>query len=166
MPQCPQCNKQLTTLVRKCPTCQAELDLLVDFAGQLQGGIERADSLLRSGELAKGVWAYLEVLETDPDNPAARRQVAQVVTAVRQFDLSSPERRRAAGLPPAEPKPSFWREVGWKLALGILLFAGTFSMGFLAGARSNLIPPAAGPKEEEPAKNDAMGPLKKAMKEE
>jgi hypothetical protein len=159
MPQCPQCNKPLATLVRRCPTCQADLDLLVDFAGQLQRGIEKADALARSGDLPKSIWAYLEVLEADPDNPTARRQVAQVVTAIRQFDLSSPERRRAAGLPPEEPKKSLWRDVGLKVTLAVLLFAGIFSMGFLAGARSSFVAAPSREKGDEalPPDNTAGG---------
>ena len=39
------------------------------------------------------MWAYLEVLEVDPDNATARRQVGKVVTAVRQFDQTAPGRR-------------------------------------------------------------------------
>jgi hypothetical protein len=71
----------------------ADLDLLVDYVSHLQGGLERADNLTRAGELGQAVWAYLEVLEVDPDNPTARRQVGQVATAVRQFDRSAPGRR-------------------------------------------------------------------------
>src|ERR1700741_233249 len=93
MPTCPQCNKNLVELTRRCSSCQADLDLLVDYVSHLQGGLERADNLTRAGELAQAVWAYLEVLEVDPDNPTARRQVGQVATAVRQFDQTAPGRR-------------------------------------------------------------------------
>src|SRR5438128_759978 len=86
MPQCPQCKKQLRELVRRCPTCQADLDLLVDYVSHLNGGLERAENLTRAGELGQAFWAYLEVLEVDPDNTPAKKQVGQVVTAVRQFD--------------------------------------------------------------------------------
>ena len=82
MPTCPQCTKPLREFSRRCPSCQADLDLLVDYVSQLQGGLERAENLTHSGELGKAFWAYLEVLETDPDNAAARRQVGQVVTAI------------------------------------------------------------------------------------
>jgi hypothetical protein len=71
----------------------ADLDLLVDYVSHLQGGLERAENLTRAGELGQAVWAYLEVLEVDPDNVAARRQVGQVATAVRQFDRTAPGRR-------------------------------------------------------------------------
>jgi hypothetical protein len=59
----------------------------------LQEGLVRADALTKQGELGEAVWAYLEVLEVDPDNATARRQVGQVVTAVRQFDKAAPGRR-------------------------------------------------------------------------
>src|SRR6202011_318481 len=92
MPQCPQCNKPLRELVRRCPSCQADLDLLVDYVSHLRGGLERAEALTKAGELGQAVWAYLEILEVDPDNAAAKRQVSQVATAVRQFDRSAPGR--------------------------------------------------------------------------
>src|SRR6516162_7348409 len=66
MLKCPQCTKPLRELSRHCPTCKADLDLLVDYVSNLQGGLERAESFVRAGELAQAVWAYLEVLEVDP----------------------------------------------------------------------------------------------------
>jgi hypothetical protein len=39
------------------------------------------------------MWAYLAVLEVDPDNPQAKRQVGQVAAAVRQFDRIAVGRR-------------------------------------------------------------------------
>ncbi len=131
MPQCPQCTKPLREIARRCPSCQADLDLLVDYVSHLQGGLERAENLTRAGELGQAVWAYLEVLETDPDNPAARRQVGQVVTAVRQFDAVTPARRWANRLPPL-PKPTAgpawlrWALMGTALALA-------FAAGLLLG---------------------------------
>src|SRR6202048_2500587 len=104
MPQCPQCNKPLRELVRRCPSCQADLDLLVDYVSHLRGGLERAQDLTKAGELGQAVWAYLEVLEVDPDNSAAKKQVAQVATAVRQFDFTAPGRRWAQGLDPYPKK--------------------------------------------------------------
>lgn len=98
MPKCPQCSKPLRDLTRRCPSCQADLDLLVDYVSHLQGGLQRAENLTRAGELGEAVWAYLEVLETDPDNRTAQKQVRRVVTAVRRFDVSTPARRIAAGL--------------------------------------------------------------------
>src|SRR5919107_1426650 len=90
---CPQCKKRTQGLLRKCQTCQTDLSLLVDYVGHLQDGLVRAEVMTRTGELGEAVWAYLEVLEVDPDNATARRQVGRVVTAVRQFDNASPSRR-------------------------------------------------------------------------
>jgi hypothetical protein len=67
--------------------------LLVNYVENLQDGLVRADALTKQGELGEAVWAYLEVLEVDPDNATARRQVGQVVTAVRQFDRAAPGRK-------------------------------------------------------------------------
>ena len=100
MPNCPQCTKPLREIVRRCPSCQADLDLLVDYVSHLQGGLERAENLVKAGELGQAIWAYLEVLEVDPDNPQARKQIGLVVTAVRQFDTVMPGRRWANNLPP------------------------------------------------------------------
>lgn len=91
--RCPQCNRDLVEVSPRCPSCQADLGLLVDYVSHLQGGLDRAENLTKAGELGQAVWAYLEVLEVDPDNPTARRQVGQVATAVRQFDQTAPGRR-------------------------------------------------------------------------
>src|SRR6266480_4387925 len=104
MPSCPQCTKPLRDFTRRCPSCQADLDLLVDYVSHLQGGLQRAENLVKAGEFGQAIWAYLEVLEVDPDNPVARKQIGMVVTAVRQFDTVMPGRRWAAGLPPHLPK--------------------------------------------------------------
>jgi hypothetical protein len=90
---CPQCKKSLPGLERQCPACRTDLSLLVDFTEHLQTGLERAAARTRAGELGEAVWEYLHVLEVDPDNPVARQQVGQVVTAVRQFDQAAPGRR-------------------------------------------------------------------------
>jgi hypothetical protein len=100
MPNCPQCTKPLREFARRCPSCQADLDLLVDYVSHLQGGLDRAENLVKAGELGQAIWAYLEVLEVDPDNPQARKQIGLVVTAVRQFDTVMPGRRWANNLPP------------------------------------------------------------------
>jgi hypothetical protein len=132
MLQCPQCTKPLRELVRRCPSCQADLDLLVDYVSHLQGGLERAENLVRAGELGQSVWAYLEVLEVDPDNPTARRQVTQVATAVRQFDYAVPGRRWANNLPPLPPaKPAVPVWLRWILIGTAVVLA--FSAGFLLG---------------------------------
>src|SRR5438105_5905144 len=90
---CPMCKKPVAEPARQCPRCATDLSLLADYVTQLEGGLERAEAMTRKGELGEAVWAYLTVLEVDPDNTAARRQVAQVVTAVRQFDEAAPGRR-------------------------------------------------------------------------
>src|SRR5438309_2848881 len=89
----PTCGKKLATLERQCPRCRTDLSLLVDYVEGLQDGLARADALTRAGELGEAVWSYLAILEIDPDNATARRQVGQVATAVRQFDRSMPGRR-------------------------------------------------------------------------
>lgn len=126
MPNCPQCAKPLREFTRRCASCQADLDLLVDYVSHLQGGLQRAENLAKAGELGQAVWAYLEVLEVDPDNPQARKQVGQVVTAVRQFDTVIPGRRFANGLPPHPLKSDrpWWH---W------LIFAVTVFAAFTAG---------------------------------
>jgi hypothetical protein len=128
MPACPQCAKPLRELTRRCPSCQADLDLLVDYVSHLQGGLERADNLTRAGELGKAIWAYLAVLEVDPDNQTARRQISQVVTAVRQFDAVTPSRRWANHLPPL-PRGSKW----WHWALLVAVIVSAFVIGFFVG---------------------------------
>src|SRR5436190_18816662 len=105
MPTCPQCTKPLRELSRRCPSCQADLDLLVDFVSHLKGGLQRAENLTRAGELGQAIWAYLEVLDTEPDNGPARRQIAQVATAGSRFDSSSQPWCIAAGLPLPDTPP-------------------------------------------------------------
>jgi hypothetical protein len=90
---CPMCKQRLRGLEKECTRCHTDVSLLVDYVENLQEGLVRADALTKQGELGEAVWAYLEVLEVDPDNATARRQVGQVVTAVRQFDKAAPGRR-------------------------------------------------------------------------
>ena len=134
MPQCPQCTKPLRELVRRCPSCQADLDLLVDYVSHLQGGLERAENLTRSGELGQAVWAYLEILEVDPDNAAAKRQVSQVVTAVRQFDNTAPGRRwltqgRNGTLEKDKLELNRW----FIMMAALTLMLVSFSLGYMLG---------------------------------
>jgi len=140
MPACPQCRKPLRELVRRCPTCQADLDLLVDYVSHLTGGLERAENLTRAGELSQAFWAYMEVLEVDPDNSVARRQVGQVVTAVRQFDRAAEGRRWLAHVRHA-PGPLAWlhRQPAWAVVAGavgaiVLTFVLGYLLGFAAGS--------------------------------
>lgn len=138
MPQCPQCNKPLRELVRRCPSCQADLDLLVDYVSHLQGGLERAENLTRAGELGQAMWAYLEVLEVDPDNAPAKRQVGQVTAAVRQFDSLAPGRRwlnRIRGIDMVDPeREKLMRWLRWLLIAAALFVA--FSAGYMLGSTS------------------------------
>jgi len=83
---CPMCKKPVEETSRECPSCRADLTLLTNFVDNVRQGLQRAEEHLRAGRLAPAVWAYLEVLEVDPENAAAREQVGQVATAVRQFD--------------------------------------------------------------------------------
>jgi hypothetical protein len=140
MLKCPQCTKVLPELSRRCPTCMADLDLLVDYVQGLQGGLDRAYQLTRAGELAAAVWTYLEVLEVDPDNPTARRQVGQVATAVRQFDRTAPGRRWLFGIrgetPPGEEGAGLLRWV--RILFVVILIAFAFTIGFGLGSTSGL----------------------------
>ena len=132
MPQCPQCNKPLVELARQCPTCRADLDLLVDYVNGLQGSLYRADQLTRAGELGLAVWAYLQVLEVDPDNPTARQQVSQVANVVRVFDRTATGRRWAGGLPPLADEAA-GRLARWlKAALLVCALLCAFSLGLLS----------------------------------
>jgi hypothetical protein len=90
---CPMCKKSLPDMEKVCKTCQTDVSLLVDYVENLQEGIDLAERLTREGQLGEAVWAYLAVLEVDPDNAVARRQVGRVATAVRQFDKTAPGRR-------------------------------------------------------------------------
>jgi hypothetical protein len=90
---CPMCKKTLPESTQQCPRCSTDLSLLTDYVEHLHDGVARADDLTRQGQLDEAVWAYLEVLEVDPDNAVARRQVGRVATAVREFDRAAPGRR-------------------------------------------------------------------------
>lgn len=135
MPKCPMCSKELVHLSRRCPTCKADLDLLVDYTSYLQGGIERAENLTRGGDLGEAIWAYLEVLQIDPDNPEARKQVGKVTTAVRQFDQStvhfSVHGRDAKG------RLLLIIKVLAVLLLLVVTSFTSFCLGYMAGADSN-----------------------------
>jgi hypothetical protein len=90
---CPMCKKKLRGMEKECLSCKADVSLLVDYKRNLHDGLAAAERLTREGKLGEAVWAYLEVLEVDPDNATARRQVGKVATAVRQFDENAPGRR-------------------------------------------------------------------------
>jgi hypothetical protein len=93
MLKCPMCRKTLPEREKTCKNCKADVSLLVEYVSNLEEGLQRAEQLTRSGELGEAVWAYLAVLEVDPDNATARRQVGKVATTVRQFDGTAPGRR-------------------------------------------------------------------------
>lgn len=95
MIKCPMCREMLADDTRQCRKCQTDLTLLSDYTSHLRDGLSQAETSTRAGELGDAVWAYLAVLEVDPDNATARRQVGKVVTAVRQFDQTAPGRRWA-----------------------------------------------------------------------
>src|SRR5262249_48971342 len=90
---CPMCKKKLRGLEKECLNCRTDVSLLVHYVEDLRDGVAQAEALTRAGELGEAVWAYLAVLEVDPDNAKARRQVGKVATAVRQFDQTAPGRR-------------------------------------------------------------------------
>ena len=151
MPLCPQCNKPLRELVRRCPSCQADLDLLVDFVSHLRGGLERAQDLTKAGELGQAVWAYLAILEVDPDNAAAKKQVSQVATAVRQFDSAASS--RALLDRNGMPTKAAWRKSKLIYAVWGIVLLVVFAVGYLFGslARSDSddkpAPPPPAPKK-------------------
>jgi hypothetical protein len=132
----PSCKKALPALMRTCSYCQADLTLLVDYVDHLQDALDRAAYLTRTGELAAAVWAYLEVLEVDPDNVIARRQVGQVATAVRQFDRTAPGRRWMSRVREEAQYPDGGGLFGdWlKLAAVVVLVVLAFFVGYQWGS--------------------------------
>jgi hypothetical protein len=119
---CPLCKKKLAAPERECPSCHADLSLMVGYVVNLAGGLARAEQMVRDGHLAEAVYAYLEVLDVDPENAEARRQVGHVAAAVRHFD-SRPLPRRGGG--------ETWGPGIWTL---IVLAAGL--LGFAAGMQA------------------------------
>ena len=134
MPVCPQCTKPLAELTKRCPSCMADLDLLVEYVNQLDGGLKRAEILTRAGELDEAVWAYLAVLEVDPDNATARRQVGRVATAVRQFDRTAPGRRWLSRLRGEDEDDTAARLTRWlrNALIGIAVLLA-FALGYGLG---------------------------------
>jgi hypothetical protein len=137
------CKKTVAEQVRECPRCRADLSILVDYVGDLQDGLSRAEELTRKGELGEAVWAYLEVLDVDPDNETARRQVRRVAGAVRRFDRFSAGRRWLVRM---DKRAGFRRwltsvELGeagrkWAYRLGMIaLLVTAFLGGYLLGQR-------------------------------
>jgi hypothetical protein len=161
---CPMCKKSVRLESRECPTCRTDLSLLVTYVDHLEEGLARAEELTRAGELGEAVWAYLAVLEVDPDNAEARRQVGQVAAAVRQFDRIALGRRWLDKLH-RRARFRHWADSwgggrGLALALGALIVAvplviGALLYGWFLGAHS-----AQGthPAETPPAQTDKAGP--------
>jgi hypothetical protein len=125
MIKCPMCRELLPDECQKCRKCQTDLALLADYVSHLREGLKEAEGLTKAGELGEAVWAYLSVLEVDPDNATARRQVGKVATAVRQFDHTAPGRRWLKRL----QKESRWRRwwANWEEGEG----AGWWGWAFL-----------------------------------
>lgn len=145
---CPMCKKALAGLDRQCPTCRTDLSLLMDYVEHLDGGLQRAREQARSGELGQAVWSYLSVLEVDPDNQEARRQVSQVAAAVRQFDRAAPGRRwlhRLRRQARFRQWMAAWQQESsltrWLLGLAVvLLLLAALLAGYLLGYRAGRAP--------------------------
>lgn len=118
---CPWCKKPLPGLVRECPSCHADLSLIISYVSNLAGGLAKAEAMTRRGELDAAVWAYLEILDVDPENAVARQQVGRVAAAVRQFDESSPNRNWLGQQ--KYPANIFW----------VILVLAALIVGFLLG---------------------------------
>ncbi len=151
---CPMCKKKLRGMEKECLNCRTDVSLLVHYVEDLREGLARAEALTRDGELGDAVWAYLAVLEVDPDNATARRQVGQVATAVRQFDRSAPGRRWRSKL---QKQTRFRRWMAnWdsegdgtsgllsSLLWGLLIFAALM-IGYVIGYHSTSMPGNASP---------------------
>lgn len=136
---CPMCKKTVPEQARSCPRCTTDLTLLTDFVGNLHDSLTRAESLTRQGRLGAAVWAYLEVLEVDPENPTARGQVGQVVTAVRQFDRAAPGQRWVERLRRNARFRQWldtWNQnrqlrIAVNVIVGIVVLAAAFTLGYV-----------------------------------
>jgi len=147
---CPMCKKTVPRLDKQCPTCRTDLSLLVDYVVHLQDGLQHAEALTRAGELGEAVWTYLGVLEIDPDNVTARRQVGQVVAAVRHFDADIPGRRWLKRLR-KQAKFRHWTSswttdysgASWlNMLLLFLLVLGALILGYALGSSAGRAGPA------------------------
>src|SRR5688500_11625804 len=122
---CPMCKKEVSVGMTPCPRCRTDLTLLADFMSNLDDHLTKADAALKQGELGDAEWAYLNVLETDPEHPVARKQVSKVATAVRQFDEAKRSGRNGLVM------------FGVGLALAaLLILGGTFYLGYQFGTRA------------------------------
>jgi hypothetical protein len=125
---CPMCKKAAPETSRECPSCRTDLSLLTDFVDNLRQGLQRADVHVREGRLGPAVWAYLEVLEIDPENTVAREQVGQVATAVRQFDRAA----RAQGWLRRLRRHARFRAWG-RPSLYAVFFLAALALGYAVG---------------------------------
>jgi hypothetical protein len=91
------------------------------------------------------------VLEVDPDNATARRQVGKVVTAVRQFDQTAPGRRWAKAVHKEgryrrwlasmeEGESSLSGILSWAL-LFLIFFGGVAAAYYLGYHNGRKVPP-------------------------
>ena len=135
------CKKSVQLSSRECPSCRADLSLLVDYTQHIETNLSRAEALTRAGQLGEAVWAYLAVLEVDPDNPEARRQVGRVAAAVRQFDRIALGRRWLDRLR-RRARFRYWAETWvqfgspvwwWTLLAGILFFLAALALLWIMG---------------------------------
>ena len=116
---CPLCKKKLNALERECPGCRADLTLIVGYVENLAVSIARAEAMTRAGRLGDAVFAYLDVLDADPENAEAKRQVSRVVSAVRNFD--------------SRPRPRPGTSEGWTTTIWLLIVLAATLLGFAAG---------------------------------
>jgi hypothetical protein len=120
---CPMCKKEIEQAANSCPRCRTDLKLLVEYMSNLDEQMSKAEAAMKAGELGDAVWAYLNVLETDPENAVARKQVNKVATAVRQFDDAKQQRRTSLLMS------------GAGIGLGVLLVLGlVFYLGYYYGS--------------------------------
>jgi hypothetical protein len=136
---CPMCKKEVAESANACPRCQTDLSILKTYLGDLESGLQRAESFTRAGELGDAVFAYLEVLEVDPDNAEARKQVGRVASAVRQFDRVAVGRRWLRWLQRSAHFRQWLRScqasmpTAWRLAEVLVIALAAFVVGYLLG---------------------------------
>jgi hypothetical protein len=169
MLKCPMCEKAVPEHDKVCGKCGTDVSLLVNYVDDLEVGLRQAEALTRRGELGDAVWKYLEILEIDPDNAVARRQVGRVATAVRQFDEKAPGRRWFKKL----QKQNRWRRfvsnmntdgdlTGWLTnVFWVILVFSALIFGYLWGMTHAGKAGDGGDKKDPPAKTTKLAPQKK-----